>query len=38
MRRILLLMLALGLVVATNGATWANTAMKACPGKCPFCP
>ena len=38
MKRILLTLLAIGLVAANYAAAWATMAAKACPGKCPFCP
>ncbi len=38
MKRIVLMLLAVGMIVASDAATWANAAVKACPGKCPFCP
>jgi hypothetical protein len=38
MKRIVLTLLAVGLVVVNDAVTWANAAMKGCPGKCPFCP
>ncbi len=38
MKRMLLTLLAIGLIAANDAASWALTATKACPGKCPFCP
>lgn len=38
MKRIVLALLAVGLIVANDATSLALTALKACPGKCPFCP
>jgi len=38
MKRILLALFTLAFVAAGDAASWAATAMKSCPGKCPFCP
>lgn len=38
MKRILVVLFALALMTAGDAASWAMTAMKSCPGKCPFCP
>lgn len=38
MKRILLAVFALALIVAADAPSWAVTAMKSCPGKCPLCP
>ena len=38
MKRIALVLLAIGLVVANDAMTWAPALTQACPGKCPFCP
>lgn len=38
MKRFAMLLLAMGLIVASDAASWANAAVKACPGMCPFCP
>lgn len=38
MKRIVLALLAVALVVASDATSWANAVVKACPGKCPFCP
>jgi hypothetical protein len=38
MKRIVLTLFALALVVAADAPSWAVTALKSCPGKCPFCP
>jgi hypothetical protein len=38
MKRIALMLLALGLIAANDAASWAVTAVNSCPGKCPFCP
>lgn len=38
MKRIALALFALALIVAAYAPSWAITAMKSCPGKCPFCP
>ena len=38
MKRIVLTLLAVGLILANDATSWALTALKTCPGKCPFCP
>ena len=38
MKRFVTMLIALGLIVASDAAFWAHAAVKACPGKCPFCP
>lgn len=38
MKRIALVLLAVGLIAANDAASFALAAMKSCPGKCPFCP
>jgi hypothetical protein len=38
MKRLVLTLLAMGLLVVGDTTAWALTVMRACPGKCPFCP
>lgn len=38
MKRVLMALFTLALVTAGDAASWATTAMRSCPGKCPFCP
>ena len=38
MKRTLLVLFSLALIMAGDAASWAVTAVKSCPGKCPFCP
>ena len=38
MKRVLVTLVGLAVIMATNGATWATAVKQVCPGKCPFCP
>ncbi len=38
MKRIVLMLLTIGLIVANDAVSWGSTVANACPGKCPFCP